>query len=252
LLSKNKIKYINSLKIKKFRKKEKFFIVEGIKLINEILNSSFSVESLFSINFEKIDVKKIELSRLKKIQEKDLKKITSLKNHQKALAIVKIPEFNINENEIKNNLSLIIDNVQDAGNFGTIIRIADWFGIKNIICSENTVDLYNPKVIQATMGSITRVKIFYENLELFLKNFFSKDFNIYGTFLDGKNIYKKKLDKKGFIIIGNEGKGISKELYKFITKKISIPSFSDKKVESLNVSVATAIICSEFFRILKL
>ncbi len=185
------------------------------------------------------------------ISEAELKKISSLSTPNKVFAIATQPEFSYNKGEIQNELSLILDNINDPGNFGTIIRIADWFGIKNIFCSNESVDLYNPKVVQASMGAIFRVKVHYVDLEAFLPQYSqSESFNIFGTFLEGKNIYNENLSNNGFIIMGSESHGISESLKPFIDKKLYIPNYPGniKTSESLNISTATAIICSEFRR----
>ena len=248
MLSKNKIKYINSLKRKKVRENENLFLAEGNKLVHEIINSNFLIKNIIATKSWLEENKNLNIEEIITATESELKKISSLTNPQNVIAVVEKPSFSWSEKKIFKSLSLVLDDLQDTGNLGTIIRIADWFGIEHIFCSKNTVDVFNPKVIQATMGSITRVKVFYLDLPVFFKKITKekKDFNIYGTFLEGKNIYKNKLSDKGFIIMGNEGKGINDNLLEFINQKITIPSFSLNEVESLNVSVATAIICAEF------
>ncbi|MDQ2178222.1 RNA methyltransferase [Marinifilum sp. D714] len=183
--------------------------------------------------------------------EKLMKKVSSLKTPSPVLAVFRIPAWDIDENTIKNSLSILLDDVQDPGNLGTIMRIADWFGIKNIFCSQNTVDVYNPKVIQASMGAIARVKVTYTSLVDLISKYHTKDFPVYGTFLEGETIYKCELQSKGFIVMGNEGQGISEEIGQLVSDKLFIPNFpADQETsESLNVSVATAIICSEFRRV---
>ncbi|MCD4745473.1 MAG: RNA methyltransferase [Bacteroidales bacterium] len=255
MLSSSRIKYINFLKINKYRKKYGQFIAEGPKLVTELINSHFKIIKIFALNnrlienFSLIGNKQIEQIE---ITEKELKKISALKTPNQILAIVEIPQYIFNFNMTSSELVLILDEIKDPGNLGTIIRTADWFGINNIICSNNSVDLYNPKVVQATMGSIARVKVYYYDLEKFLCNI-PEQTKIYGTFLRGKNIYKIKLVSNGIIVIGNESKGISKNLSAFIKEKIFIPSFdyeNDNLItpESLNASIATAIICAEFRR----
>ena len=164
------------------------------------------------------------------------------------IAVYDIPQYDIDENEIRDNLSIVLDNIQDPGNLGTIIRIADWFGIKNIICSNTTVDVYSHKVIQATMGAISRVKVIYCDLKDFLGNY--RDMPVYGTYLDGTDIYKEQLSSKGLIIFGNEGKGISDGLSEFVSHRLLIPSYPPGTVtsESLNVGVASAVTIAEFRR----
>ena len=180
-----------------------------------------------------------------------IRKTGNFKTPSQVLGVFKIPEIKLNRKEIENSLSIVLDDVQDPGNLGTIIRIADWFGIKHIFCSPNSVDLYNPKVIQSTMGAIARVKVIYVPLNQLLSDYQKSNFPFYGTFLKGESIYTSELSPKGFIIMGNEGKGISDEIKEMVSHKLFIPNFpiSRHTSESLNVSVATAIICSEFRRV---
>lgn len=250
MISKNKIKYLQSLKVQKFRKVNGVFIAEGDKLVKELLTSDLNIVEIYALSdwFSNIQIH----SEIKcyEITNDDLYKISSLKTPNKVIAVVKIPN---NENislNFEEEIILMLDNIKDPGNLGTIIRIADWFGIKNIICSENTVEVYNPKVIQATMGSISRVKVYYKKLKDFLISI-PQNILVYGSLLNGENIYNCKLTKNGIIIIGNESKGISDEIYPFIDKKIKIPSYNENGAESLNASIATAIICAEFKRNVK-
>lgn len=239
-LSKNQIKLITSLKQKKYRLLHGFFVVEGIKTIKELLNSNIQLHSLYTTesskdaNFDQDEVL---------ISETDLKRISFLTTPNKALAIFKIPTSQpIDTNE----LIVALDDIRDPGNLGTIIRLCDWFGIKDLVCSSETVDCFNPKVIQATMGSITRVNVTYVNLPLFLKKI---DLPIFGTCMDGDNIYKKNLPKKGILILGNEANGMSAEINALVEEKLTIPRFGNiQATESLNVATATAILLSEFKR----
>jgi len=250
MLSKNTIKFINSLQRKKNRNINKLFIVEGDKMVKEIINSELEIEKIFFTEHWEENISKYNLSS-EIITENELKKISSLKTPNNALAIVKIPDYELDTNGIKNELSIVLDDLQDPGNLGTIIRTADWFGIKNIICSQNSADVYNPKVVQATMGAIARVKVHYVDIQTFLSNsHFVDDFKIYGTFLNGKNMNETKLSDKGLIIMGNESKGISKNIERFVNEKLFIPNYPSncKTSESLNVSTATAIVCYEFRR----
>ncbi|MCB7481463.1 TrmH family RNA methyltransferase [Christiangramia sediminis] len=240
MLSKSQIKLIKSLSQKKFRNKHQLFVVEGIKGIQEFLNSDFELVSLYSANSEfDVSDKFLEI-----IDEKELNKISFLKTPQKALAVFKILENICPE---INDLTLILDGVRDPGNLGTIIRLCDWFGIENLICSLDTVDCYNPKVVQASMGSLARVKIFYKALEHFLNE--NPEIPVFGALLDGKNIYSEKLPQKAFIVMGNEANGISEEIKNLISQKITIPQFGKRReTESLNVATATSIVLSEFRR----
>jgi len=248
MLSKNKIKFFNSLKLRKYRKKHKLFIAEGKKIIKDLIDSDFIAEYIVTEN-EDFYYKLNSNTELNIAGIDELKKITSLKTVSDSIAYFQIPEYNLDYNNLKNELTLFCDDIQNPGNIGAIIRTADWFGISNIICSKDTVDIYNPKVVQASMGAIARVKVHYVDKV----NFFEKIANnvfVYGTLLDGENLYNTNLKENGIIIIGNEGSGISSELLKYISKRINIPNFSENanKTESLNASIATAIVCSEFRR----
>jgi len=231
------------------------FIVEGPKLINELVNSSFRIEGIYALP-EWISSNGIRFSNrtnIFEISEKELDRISALKAPNQVLAVVNMTEDFKPESEHLNDLVLMLDDIKDPGNMGTILRTADWFGIKQIICSNSCVDIYNFKVVQATMGSLFRVKVFYTDLKEYLEQL-PKDQLIYGTLLEGKNIYKANLTKHGIIIIGNESRGISSELIPFVTNKLTIPSYSIKsmnKAESLNASIATAIVCAEFRRLYK-
>lgn len=271
MLSKNQIKFVSSLKLKKIREQENLFIAEGTKVVNELLESDFCVKEIYGIPayFEKTEVRsqdaEYRIQNLEKggktgfipkkieISESELKKISSLSTPNQVLAIVEIPNYNLAKENLTNQLSIALDDLQDPGNLGTIIRVADWFGIKNIICSNNTVDVYNPKVVQATMGSISRVNVHYVDLIKFFEATTpsNQPIKVYGAFLNGDNIYTKKLSSNGIILFGNESKGISTNLIEYINEKISIPSFSissSNGAESLNVAISAGIICSEFRR----
>jgi TrmH family RNA methyltransferase len=249
MLSKNSIKHINSLYYSKFRKKNKMFVAEGPKIVGELADSGFVIDSVFAVRewIEKNENNPI-ISKIHEISAGELKKISSLKTPNQVLAVVNIPDEKTDFGKLKNELFLVLDGISDPGNLGTIIRTADWFGIRNIVCSKNTVNVYNPKVIQATMGSFIRVKIIYNELSEFFTNLpFSTP--VFGALLNGENIYRMKLPAKGCIIIGNESKGISAELKRFITHSVTIPSSGGStSAESLNASVATAVILSEFKR----
>ncbi|WP_370097085.1 TrmH family RNA methyltransferase [Xanthomarina gelatinilytica] len=238
MLSKSQIKTITSLKQKKYRLQQGLFVAEGVKTINELLASQFSLQQLYTTNSFKIDA---NLETV--VSENELKKISFLKTPNTALAIFKIPEPKaINTNQ----LLVALDNVRDPGNLGTIIRLCDWFGITDLVCNIETVDCYNPKVVQATMGSITRVNVSYLNLTDFLK---TTHMPIFGAFMEGDNIYKSQLPNKGILVLGNEANGISREIEQVITTKISIPRFGQlQSTESLNVATAAAILLSEFRR----
>ena len=222
-------------------------MAEGDKVIQECFNENFSIRSIIATDdWLKNNNDKINKStEVIEASPDGLKKITSFSTPPEVIAILDMPESIFIPALLKEELVLGYEFIQDPGNFGTIIRTADWFGIKTIICSEDSVDQYNPKVIQSTMGSFTRVKVFYKNLNQVIKD---TEANVWGTFLKGKNIYEEDLDKTGLVIFGNEGKGISPGLEKEIKRKLFIPGFSDRLPESLNVSTATAVVCSEFRR----
>lgn len=255
MLSKNQISFVNSLKQKKFREEHQLFIAEGAKIVPELLSSSLKVKQVFATSaFLKKHTPAAGVI-CHELKEQELERISALSTPNEALAVCEIPERNISSAQFGDKLTLILDDIKDPGNMGTIIRIADWFGVENIVCSPASVDIYNPKVVQATMGSIARVNVYYTGLEDFLQGQKKEhQLKIFGAFLEGENIYSKQLPSGGFIVIGNESKGISEELKKTITDKIAIPSFShikksaDGEAESLNAAIATAIICSEFRR----
>ena len=240
MVSKNQIKLITSLQQKKYRILNQLFFAEGVKVIQELLQSNFELEHLYTTqnDFEDVLINKKTL-----IHDTDLKKISALATPNSCLAVFKIPA----ESQIvESGLVIALDSIRDPGNMGTILRLCDWFGIQQIICSKETVDIYNPKVVQATMGSITRVNVNYVDLGLFLSQ---TKLPVFGTFMDGVNIYKTTLPQEGIVIMGNEANGISEELEKLIKNRLSIPRFGDlKKTESLNVATATAIVLSEFRR----
>ena len=238
MLSKSQIKLITSLKQKKYRLQHGFFVVEGIKTIKELLQSKLMLQALYTTETFNIDAKDEIL-----ISQTDLKRISFLTTPNKALAVFKIPKpKSINTN----GLIVALDAVRDPGNLGTIIRLCDWFGIKDLVCSQETVDCFNPKVIQATMGSITRVNISYVDLVEFLNEV---ELPVFGAFMEGETVYKKQLPNSGILVMGNEANGISKQVEATIDEKISIPRFGDlQATESLNVATATAILLSEFRR----
>jgi TrmH family RNA methyltransferase len=240
MVSKNQIKLITSLQQKKFRQIHKLFIAEGVKVIQELLDSNFVLEHLFITEpiFEKVknDSKSY-------ISEVELKKISCLATPNNCLALFQIPDSEIIESS---GLIVALDSVRDPGNLGTIIRLCDWYGIEQLWCSNETVDLYNPKVVQATMGSMARVKVFYFDLETQIKE---SNLPVFGTFMNGENIYTKNLPDEGILILGNEANGISSAVEKLVTSRLTIPRFGKiKKTESLNVATATAILLSEFKR----
>ena len=240
MLSKNQIKLITSLQQKKQRIAHQLFFAEGIKVIQELVESKFELVYLFTTQN---DFQEVSNDKKISITESELKKITALATPNTCLAVFKIP----NEKMIlETGLIRALDSIRDPGNLGTILRLCDWFGIDQLICSKETVDIYNPKVVQATMGSIARVNVSYIDLGSFISQ---SQLPVFGTFMDGTNIYKTDLPQEGIIIMGNEANGISPEIEKLVKNKLTIPRFGTlQKTESLNVATATAIILSEFRR----
>ncbi|MCF6350018.1 MAG: RNA methyltransferase [Flavobacteriaceae bacterium] len=239
MLSKNQIKLLTSLKLKKNRIKFGLFVVEGLKSVTEFNHSEFEVETLFYTTKFKNFLPK---QNTQLITEKELKKISNLKNPSQVLGVFKIPKPVIKK---KKGLIIALDAIKDPGNLGTIIRLCDWFGVNQLVCSLETVDCYNPKVIQATMGSLTRVSIVYVDLNKYLLN---TKLTVFASLMQGKNIYQTKLPKQAILVMGNEANGISNRNLKLIKNKISIPKFGNLQTESLNVATATAILLSEFKR----
>jgi TrmH family RNA methyltransferase len=238
LISKSQIKLIRSLQQKKYRSKLKLFVAEGPKVINELLTAKFKLHSLYATVGNLFTGVNSEI-----ISDEEISKISFLKNANNSVAIFTIPE---QKKPRKEGITLLLDSIRDPGNLGTIIRLSDWFNVSNIICSSDSVDCFNPKVIQATMGSISRVSISYCDLTTYLS---LSDLPVYAGTMDGKNIYKEKLPENAIVIVGNEANGISDTLLNLTTHKIGIPRFGNNhQTESLNVAVATAILFSEFKR----
>ena len=254
MLSKNQLKLVRSLELKKNRKKEGLFVAEGPKVVGDLLRAGYVPHSIFMVQGSGFKVQgsgaKVQ-GRLLPITDDELRKLSFLQHPQEVLALFEIPSpgsLPFREGlGVGSPLSLALDGIQDPGNLGTIIRIADWFGITTIYCSEDTADCYNPKVVQATMGSLAHINIVYTNLEALLRQY---DGPIYGTLLDGQNIYQQELSSEGIIVMGNEGNGISPAIRQLVTHKLLIPNYnpSSETAESLNVAIATAITCAEFRR----
>ena len=257
MITKNQIKHISSLKIKKYRHAHNEFTVEGEKCVNELLRSELVIRGIYAfkkwiqLNSELILNKKPDVYE---ITEDELRRISSFEAPNKVIAVAKIPDWGEPAAAIFSGLTLALDNIKDPGNLGMIIRTADWFGIKNIVCSLETADAFNSKAVQSSMGSLFRINIFYADLRLFISGA-PENTKVYGSVLDGNNIFNKKLDKKGIIIIGNESKGISENLIPLINETLMIPPFlpsiksgSGAHAESLNAALANAIICYEFRR----
>lgn len=240
MVSKNQIKTITGLQQKKYRKEHKLFFAEGVKVVQELLNSNFELYHLYTTGevFKGIPKDKTDL-----ITEAELKKISALSTPNTCMALFVMPEEKPVADE---GLIMALDDVRDPGNLGTIIRLCDWFGISHLVCSEQCVDVYNPKVVQATMGSIARVNVVYTNLENYLAN---TSLPVYGTFMDGEDIYRNTMPNSGIIVMGNEANGISAAVEKRVGHRIAIPRFGDlQQTESLNVATAAAIVLSEFRR----
>jgi TrmH family RNA methyltransferase len=244
MLSKSTVKYINSLNQKKFRQRYCKFTAEGDKIVNEILeNSKITIERVFAVSsWIEQNPKLAQIHEVEEVTFNELKKISSLKTPNQILAVLDTFNHKIVTKTINDSLSLVLDNIQDPGNLGTIIRIADWFGIPYVFCSKGCVDVYNSKVVQSSMGSFLRTKVIYTEIETLFSEY--SEVPKYGAILGGQNIFKTELTQNGFIIIGNESKGVSSEVKKLLTHHLEIPSYG--KAESLNASIATGIICAAF------
>jgi len=253
VISRNRINFIISLQKKKVREQEKLFVIEGDKIVKDFLFAKVPVKTLVAkpefLNSLPL-VHKQGIDEIIPAGYDDLKKVSSLKTPHNALAVVRMPDISIKIEDIKKGLTVALDFVQDPGNLGTIIRSAAWFGIKNIYCSENCVDIYNPKVIQASMGSILYVKVHYTDLHMLFRSARNEEIRIYGAVLEGESIYSCKLGTTGIIFLGNESKGISDDLIPYLTDRIMIPrnSGAEAGIDSLNVGMAASVIFSEFTR----
>ena len=246
MLTKAIIQYIKSLKDKKNRDQHGTFVAEGNKMVSDLLGIMKCQYLLATKEFiSTLSTNKIET--IIEVKDNEIAKVSFQKNPQKTIAVFYQPKQS-DINDLKDKLSIVLDEIQDPGNLGTIVRLADWYGIENVICSKNTADIYNPKTVQATMGALARVRVHYLDLVQFLEQ--NKEIPIYGTFLDGENIYQNQLSKNGIIIMGNEGNGVSNAVAKYVNKRLFIPSYppNNETSESLNVAVATAITCAEFRR----
>ncbi len=242
-MTKAEIQFVRSLSDKRVRDAERLFIAEGDKLIGEILQSGWRVRNLYALegHFD---------GRAERVSEKEMERISQLKTASTSLAVVEQPCHMAAKSAPATALSLALDGVQNPGNLGTIIRLADWFGVEDIYCSEDTADCFNPKVVQATMGAILRVRVHYLPLADFLRRTRESGVEVYGTMLDGQNIYDVELAPTGVIVMGNEGRGVSRECAASFSQRLLIPAYSvaGQGSESLNVAMATGIVCAEFRR----
>lgn len=244
-MTKAEIQFVRSLADKRTRDAEHLFVAEGFKLVDEIRNSELRIRNIYTT---RDDISGLDVVR---IEKREMERISQLNTASDILAVVEQPRYSLKLNDLRSKLTLALDGVQNPGNMGTIIRLADWFGVENIICSRECADLYNPKVVQATMGALLRVRVHYvDNLAQILSSAASEGTPIYGTLLDGNNIYSERLSNRGIIVMGNEGQGVTEECRKTLTHKLFIPPYpADRPTsESLNVAMATGIILAEFRR----
>ncbi len=246
MVSKSQISFLKSLQQKKHRKEHGLFLVEGLKSVTDFLHSDFyTIKTVYHTPHSEPKMLKVSGNiKFQEVSEAELEKISSLNTPQEVVALIEIPELEaLQLQTLKGKFTLVLDGIQDPGNLGTIIRTADWFGIPQIICSEDTVDVYNPKVVQATMGSLSRIRVYYDNILLLLPQIKQP---VFGAMLNGENIYQTDFGSEGFILLGNEGNGIRPEIQQLIGRNITIPQSG--KAESLNVAIATAIFCNEISR----
>ncbi|HRT48478.1 MAG TPA: RNA methyltransferase [Bacteroidales bacterium] len=253
MLSKNKQKFIISLQKKKAREETGMFVIEGDKMVKEFMAAGAEIVMLIAKPEYIAGLGKKQMIKdyeVIPVTFDELRKVSTMKSPHNALAVVKMPDKEFHADTILDDLSVALDTIQDPGNLGTIIRAAAWFGIKNIVCSENSVDVYNPKVVQATMGALLNVNVFYRNLDELLDYARKKGADVFGTYLDGCPIYEHPLGKKGIILLGNESKGISENLTPYVTARLTIPAFKTLQygVESLNAGMAASIVFYEFRR----
>ena len=244
-MTKAEIQHIRSLQDKRNRDEEGLFVAEGAKLVEEIASSTLTVRRIYTTRTD------LKGANVEMVDSKTMERLSGLKSASDTLAVVEQPRYRLNLNTLTKSLVLALDGVQNPGNLGTIIRLADWFGVEDILCSKECADCFNPKVIQATMGAILRVRIHYvENLPHLLSKAHEEGMPIYGTLLDGDNIYGTTLTPTGIIVMSNEGRGLSQECRKVVTHRLLIPAYPAERPtsESLNVAMATGITLSEFRR----
>lgn len=244
MITKAEIQLVRSLADKRNREELGLFVAEGEKLIAELRHSHLRIRRIYSLEGV------LDGSDVQIVTQKEMERLSMLKTANNSLAVVEQPHYNFDLATLDHNLVLALDDVQNPGNLGTIIRLADWFGISDIVCSPATADCFNPKVVQATMGAILRVRVHYLDLPELLHEASTRNIPIYGTFLDGENIYEHSLQQRGIIVMGNEGRGISHECAQVVSERLYIPSYPANRdgSESLNVAIATAVTCAEFRR----
>ena len=248
MISKARIKWIKSLEMRKYRLQYKAFVAEGPKLVGELLPYSAPLCLVATQDWLKRNERQAESAgEVYEVSQEELERTSLLRTPQSVLAVMPIPERRLDLTALRGKLSIALDSVQDPGNLGTILRIADWFGIRHVLCSEGTADVYNPKCVQSCMGALARVEVYYCPLPEVLREV---RMPVFGTFLDGKDIYAEELPAEGIIVMGNEGNGISTEAARLVSRRLYIPNFPKGSLttESLNVAVATGIVCAEFRR----
>lgn len=250
MISKNDIKFVHSLELKKKRREEKAFVAEGPKLVGELIGT-FRLRAVYALQ-QWIEANEASLNgvTVKDATQDELRKISFLETPQEVVAVFEQPDYDVDARKtIAENLCIALDGVQNPGNLGTIVRLADWFGISDVFCSADTADIFNPKTVQATMGGMARVRVHYTSLPELVDSL-DNDVPVYGTLLDGSNIYTQDLQQRGLIVMGNEGKGLSEEMRKRVSHKLYIPNYPEGSecAESLNVAIATAVVCAEFRR----
>lgn len=249
MLSKAKVKYLRSLELKKYRNESNVFVAEGNKLVADMM-FAFECELILAKPSWMATQGDIPAGELLEAGEEDIRKVSFLKNPQDVFAVFKRPAWRLEEADPARSLVLALDGIQDPGNLGTIIRLADWFGIEHLVCSPDTADAFSPKTVQATMGALAHVKVHYTDLSAYLKVQAGRQVPLFGTFLDGRDLYAEELSENGVIVMGNEGNGIRPEIGELVSRKLYIPSFPPEREtsESLNVAIATAVVCAEFRR----
>ena len=252
MLTNNKIKLIKSLDRKKSRTESGCFVVEGEKMVRELLQSRFETVEVFAVQpyIDELPATLKRKAEISAVSERDLERISFLKTPNKAVALAKLPDNQNIDSTVLTGLNIALDNIQDPGNLGTIIRTAAWFGIRNVFCSTDTVDVYNPKVVQSTMGAIFKVNVTYGSLTELAATARKASVPLFGTRLDGENLYQTSLPENAIVVMGNESKGLSPEISALMDSNLKIPSYAPptSDMESLNVAVATAIVCAEFRR----